>query len=65
MSKENTMSVQELFVLLQSLIARGNGDYLILIQDEDDEVYPLQDATIHHAQDVVLLQLDTRPMELR
>ena len=59
------MGISELARLL--LIARHQGEtgYVVVVQDEDGDVYTITDAYLDAKQKVVVLRVDSRPLELR
>ena len=60
------MSIQELATLLQMAMEQERGaHYLVVVVDEDEEVYTITDADIIPEQEVIVLRVDTRPLELR
>jgi hypothetical protein len=63
--KERMTGISELARLLQ--IARNQGDtsYVVVVQDEDGDVYTITDAYLDPEREVVVLRVDSRPIELR
>ena len=49
------------------LIARNQGESgsVVVVQDEDGDVYTITDAYLDSKQKVVALRVDSRPLELR
>ena len=59
------MTVREILSLLHAVVENGGIDYLLLLEDEDEEIYTFTGVEVDSEHESVLLQVDTRPMELR
>jgi hypothetical protein len=59
------LQVSTLLDWLQMAAEKGGCGYLVVLLDEDEEVYTLTRAEVNHAQESVVIQVDTRPYELR
>jgi hypothetical protein len=59
------MSVRELLTYAQHVAANGGLDFLVLIRDEDNEVYTIADIAMDAEHEALILVTDTRPLELR
>ena len=59
------MSIPELARLLQVAMNEGGRGYLVVVEDEDGEIYPITDVDLVPDREVLVLRVDSRPMELR
>jgi hypothetical protein len=59
------MGIPELARLLQIARNQGGTGYLVVVVDEDEDVYTITDAYLDTKRGVVVLRVDSRPMELR
>ena len=62
--KERMMGIPELARLLQIARNQGGTGYVVVVQDEDGDVYTITDVYLDRAREVVVLRVDSRPMEL-
>jgi hypothetical protein len=59
------MGIPELARLLQIARNQGGTGYRVVVVDEDEDVYSITDAYLDTERGVVVLRVDSRPMELR
>ena len=59
------MGIPELARFLQVAMNQGGRGYLVVVEDEDEDIYTITDAYLDPDREVVVLRVDSRPMELR
>jgi hypothetical protein len=59
------MTVHELRLLSEQLVSSDGSEYLLVIVDEDDEVYTITDITVDHARKALILHTNTTPLDMR